>query len=115
MVEERLSRLREYVEKSRLNGYMLTSPILAESGTEDFEAIVRALKSVTANTVAAVGVTEEQLAQYGLQEPEAQVSFKLNEEEHTLKVSKKDSGNNRYLMADNQDVVYMLDNSRVKP
>lgn len=105
----------EYVEKSRLNGYMLTSPILAESGTEDFEAIVRALKSVTANTVAAVGVTEEQLAQYGLQEPEAQVSFKLNEEEHTLKVSKKDSSNNRYLMADNQDVVYMLDNSRVKP
>lgn len=105
----------EYVEKSRLNGYMLTSPIQAESGTESFDTIVKALKSVTANTVAAVGVTEADLEQYGLAAPDAQAAFTLNNESYTLKVSKKDNDNNRYLMLEGRDVVYMLDNAKVKP
>jgi len=104
----------EYVEKSRLNGYMLTSPVVAESGTEAFDAMLTSLKSLTANSVAAVGVSGEQLAGYGLDEPDAQVTFQLNDETVTLKASKKGSENTRFLMMEGRDVVYSVENSRVK-
>lgn len=104
----------EYVEKSRLNGYMLTSPVVAESGTAAFDAMLTSLKSLTANSVAAVGVSGEQLAQYGLDEPDAAVTFKLNDETVALKVSKRDSENTRFLMMEGRDVVYSVENSRVK-
>ncbi len=105
----------EYVEKSRLNGYMLTSPVVAESGTSDCDTMIEALKSLTANSIAAVGVTEEELSQYGLAEPEAQASFELNESgPMTVKVSKKDSEGQRFAMLEGRNVVYSVDNSRVK-
>lgn len=105
----------EYVARSRLNGYMLTSPVRAESGTDAFESIVTALKSITANRVAAVGVDEAALAEYGLAEPDAQAAFKLNNESLTVKVSAKDSDGNRYLQLAGRDVVYQIENARVRP
>lgn len=104
----------EYVEKSRINGHMLTSPVTAASDTESFNALVASLKSLTANSVAAVGVGEGQLAEYGLDQPDAQAVFHLNEETLTVKASGKDGENQRYIMLEGRDVVYSVDNSRVK-
>ena len=105
----------EYVEKSRLNGYMLTSPVTAESGTEKFDTMLTALKSLTANSVEAVGVKDSELEKYGLTEPDAKAVFRLNESDTiTVKLSKKDSENMRYVMLEGRDVVYKVDNSRVK-
>lgn len=103
----------EYVEKSRLNGYMLTSPIRAESGTTAFDTMLDTLKNLTANTVAAADVEESDLAQYGLDRPDAQVTFDMNGHTVTLKVSKKDAENNRFLMMEGSDLVYSVNNSRV--
>lgn len=104
----------KYVAKSRLNGYMLTAPVTAVADTAAADALTAALKSLVANSVAAVGVTEDGLAQYGLSEPDAMVTFTLNQaEEMTLRASAKDPDGSRYLMLDGRDVVYKIDNSRV--
>lgn len=104
----------EYVAKSRLNGYMLTAPVTAVADTAAADALTAALKDLVANSVAAVGVTEGELAQYGLDQPDAAVTFTLNQaEEMTLRASAKDADGSRYLMLDGRDVVYKVDNSRI--
>ena len=103
-----------YVAQSRYNGYMLTQPVTATADDDAADALTAALKDLVANSVAAVGVTEEELAQYGLSEPDAAVTFTLNQaEEMTLRASAKDSGGSRYVMLEGRDVVYKVDNSRV--
>lgn len=77
----------EYVEKSRLNGYLLTSPVVAESGTAACDDLVSALKSLSADTVEAVDVQEGDLAGFGLDKPAARVSFNMNNQEMALVAS----------------------------
>lgn len=100
-------------DSSKISGYMVTSPMTAESGTNAFTEIVTALKSLTADSVAATGRTQETLEQYGLSEPYAQVEFDMNGEEHTLAVSEKGADGNRYLIADDLDVIYVVANDTV--
>lgn len=103
----------EYVETQRLNGHMVTAPVLAESGTNAFDALVASLKSLTANKVEAVGVTEQMLAEYGLAEPDARVEFHLNGGQAALRASAKDSEGYRYLTMDGKDVVYRVTNAQI--
>ncbi len=100
-------------DASKVSGYMVTSPMKAESGTNTFTEIVTALKSLTADSVAATGRTQENLEKYGLSEPYAQIEFDMNGEEHTLAVSDVGSDGNRYLIADDLDVIYVVTNDTV--
>lgn len=103
----------EYVEKSRLNGYMLTSPVVAESGTAACDSLVSALKSLSADTVEAVDVQEDDLASFGLDKPAARAAFNMNSQEITLIASKKDGEGNRFVMLEGGSVVYKAGNSAV--
>ncbi len=100
-------------DPSKISGYMVTFPMKAESGTNDLSEIITALKSLTADSVAATGRTQENLEKYGLAEPYAQIEFDMNGEEHTLAVSKAGSDGSRYLVADDLDVIYTVADATV--
>ena len=58
-------------DQSKVSTYLITEPVVAESGSNQFSEIVTALKSLTADSVAATGRTQEILEQYGLADPYA--------------------------------------------
>ncbi len=93
--------------------YMMSSPVLAESGNGTFTTLVESLKAPTATGVAAAKPTEEQLEEYGLAEPAATAEFDLNNETHTLSVSKADKEGTRYLLLDDRDVIYTVSDDTV--
>ncbi len=94
--------------------YLMTEPIKAETGNTAFDELVAALKTLTADSVVEAGLSDEVLEEYGLAEPEAKIVFNMNDSEHTLAVSAKNSDGNRYLIADDKDVVYQVTNSLVE-
>ena len=93
-------------DSSKVSSYLITQPVMAESGTNTLTEIATALKSLSAEAVVAAGRTQETLEQFGLAEPYAQITFDMNGEEHTLAVSEANSSGNRYLIADDIDLVY---------
>lgn len=95
------------------SGYLMTQPVTAESGNTAFNDLVASLKSLTASSVASADTSEESLKQYGLSEPEAEIQFVLNDSEHKLAVSAKDNDGNRYLLADNNGLIYQVANDQV--
>ena len=95
-------------DETKISTYLITQPVIAESGSNQFTEVLTALKSLTADSVAAVGRTQENLEKYGLTQPYAQIVFNMNGEDHTLAVSEKNSDGNRYLIADNKDVIYVV-------
>lgn len=103
----------EYNEE-RSGGYGMLSPIVTESGSTKFNEMVESLKTLTADSVAAAGLSQEILKQYGLDEPAAQLEFDMNGEKHVLKVSGADSAGVRYLTADSKDVVFQVSSDKVE-
>lgn len=95
-------------DETKISTYLITQPVIAESGSNQFSEMLTALKSLTADSVAAVGRTQENLEKYGLAEPYTQIVFNMNGEDHTLAVSEKNSDGNRYLIADDKDVIYVV-------
>ena len=95
-------------DETKISTYLITQPVIAESGSNQFTEMLSALKSLTADSVAAVGRTQENLEEYGLAEPYAQIVFNMNGEDHTLAVSAKNSDGNRYLIADDKDMIYVV-------
>lgn len=100
--------IRLEYDESLSSGYLIVEPLKVESGSGKFNDMLTALKSLTADSVAAAGLTEETLEEYGLSEPFAQIEFSYNGEPHTLAVSEKDGDGNRYLTASGKDVVYKV-------
>lgn len=96
-----------------LSGYGITEPITAETGNTKFSELMTSLKSLAASSVVDAGITDEKLEQYGLLEPDASISFSLNGVEHEVSVSAKDSSGMRYMTADDNDIVYQVENSAV--
>lgn len=96
-----------------LSGYGIAEPITAESGNTKFTDLLTSLKTLTASSVVDAGITEEKLEQYGLSEPDAKLSFSLNGSEHEVAVSAKDSSGMRYMIADENNLVYKVANGTV--
>ena len=67
-------------DSSKVSSYLITQPVMAESGTNTLTEIATALKSLSAEAVVAAGRTQETLEQYGLAEPYAQITFDMNGE-----------------------------------
>lgn len=93
--------------------YMISSPVLAESGNGAFTTLVESLKAPTAISVAAARPTREQLEEYGLAEPAATAEFDLNNEKHTISVSKAGKEGVRYLLLDDRNMVYSVSDETV--
>lgn len=104
----------EFVYNSvSLSNYVMTSPVSAEASMTETADLVTLLETFTADSVVALNVTEEELAEYGLDEPFATIEFALNGSEHTLSVSEQ-VGSIRYLVTDgNTDIVYSIAASSV--
>lgn len=102
----------EYSSKST-SGYLITEPIVAESANNRFNELLTTLKSLTATSVSSIGDSDEDLEAHGLLEPEAEISFNMNNSQHRLAVSAKDSEGYRYLISDTSDVIYVVENSLV--
>ncbi len=96
-----------------MNEYRMTQPVTAESGNTAFLELVDSLKSLTAESVVSVDVSEKGLSSYGLSEPEAQVSFTLNGSSHEMAVSAKDAEGKRFLTADGGQLIYQVSDSQV--
>lgn len=91
-----------------ISSYLITEPVRAEAGTTKFSDMLVALKTMTATEVVAAGLTDQVLEEYGLKEPEVRVEYTLNNEDHIVAVSAVDSEGNRYLTADDRDMVYKV-------
>lgn len=72
------------------------------------------LYSLYANQIAAVNPTEEQLAEYGLDEPYSVVSVSIDGvEQFTLRASERNSNNYVYMTKDGSPFVYLVSASRL--
>lgn len=101
-------------DESYNSRYFMTAPIKAESGVSAFTTIIEDLKALnSANSVVTAKPDDETLEQYGLQEPAAVAEFSLNGEEHTVSVSAKQADGTRYLLLDDNDMVYKVYDSAV--
>lgn len=96
-----------------ISSYLITEPVRAEAGTTKFADMLTALKTMTATEVVAAGLTDQVLEEYGLKEPEVRVEYTLNNEDHIVAVSAVDSEGNRFLTADDRDMVYKVTNESV--
>ena len=92
-------------DSSKISSYLITSPVYAESGSNTFTEMVTALKTLSANSVAAVGRTQEVLEEYSLAEPGGHHCSGTNHES-TAMVSAKNEDGNRYLILDDIQLVY---------
>lgn len=97
---------------SLVSSYKLTSPYEVSANNTPMDAITSGVASLTASSVAAVDPTEEQLVEYGLDNPTVRMKFAVNGNSYTLIAGKQD-GDNRYVMLDGVDVVYVFANSIV--
>lgn len=95
------------------SSYLMTEPVVAESGNTAFNELAVSLKSLTASQVVSTDVSEAGLKEHGLLEPEARIQFTLNDSSHELAVSAKDNEGNRYLLADENGVIYQVSNDQV--
>lgn len=102
----------EFSSKST-SQYLMTQPVVAESGNTAFNEMMASLKTLTASGIADVKITPEKLEKYGLTEPDAEIAFHLNDSEHKLAVSAKDSEGYRYMIADDKDIIYRVANGLV--
>lgn len=93
--------------------YIISEPVLAESGGDYYTTVAQSLKEPTATGVVAAHLTDEILEEFGLAQPYATVEFDLNNTKHTMSVSAKNSDGTRYLLLDDRDVIYTVSDDTV--
>lgn len=96
-----------------ISTYVISEPVLAESGGDYYTSVAEALKAPTATGVVAAHLTDETLEEFGLAEPYATVEFDLNNSKHKMSVSAKNSDGTRYLLLDDRDVIYTVSDDTV--
>ncbi|MFI3326905.1 MAG: DUF4340 domain-containing protein [Clostridia bacterium] len=95
-------------DSTTYSGYSMTSPVESDGHPSTISELATLMQTFTTDSVVAVEVTEEQLADYGLDEPFATIEFSLNGVEHKISVSEK-NGTNRYVIIDDvTNIVYSI-------
>ena len=95
--EETESSEDEAVVSSTEKQYTLTTPTVQTITEASASQVTDGLYSLYANQIAAVNPTEEQLAEYGLDEPYSVVSVSIDGvEQFTLRASERNSNNYVY-------------------
>ena len=111
--EETESSEDEAVVSSTEKQYTLTTPTV-QTITEASASQVTDGYALYANQIAAVNPTEEQLAEYGLDEPYSVVSVSIDGvEQFTLRASERNSNNYVYMTKDGSPFVYLVSASRL--
>ena len=98
--------------ESLTSDYRVSVPYNADAAQEAMTSITSGVASLTATSVAAVDPTEEQLAEFGLDNPLVHMDFTVNGTSYTL-ISGNAVDGGRYVMLDGVDVVYVCDDSTV--
>ena len=104
----------EAVVSSTEKQYTLTTPTVQTITEASASQVTDGLYSLYANQIAAVNPTEEQLAEYGLDEPYSVVSVSIDGvEQFTLRASERNSNNYVYMTKDGSPFVYLVSASRL--
>ena len=104
----------EAVVSSTEKQYTLTTPTVQTITEASASQVTDGLYSLYANQIAAVIPTEEQLAEYGLDEPYSVVSVSIDGvEQFTLRASERNSNNYVYMTKDGSPFVYLVSASRL--
>ena len=98
--------------ESLTSDYRVSVPYKADAAQEAMTSITSGVASLTATSVAAVDPTEEQMAEFGLDNPLVHMDFTVNGTSYTL-ISGNAVDGGRYVMLDGVDVVYVCDDSTV--
>ncbi len=92
--------------------YEVSEPIFTGANETKINEMIKQLMSITANAVAAVNATDEELKVFGLDEPTAVIDFEINDEAHVIRLGSKLNGEYS-LMIDDNDTVYIVAESDV--
>ena len=112
--EETESSEDEAVVSSTEKQYTLTTPTVQTITEASASQVTDGLYALYANQIAAVNPTEEQLAEYGLDEPYSVVSVSIDGvEQFTLWASERNSNNYVYMTKDGSPFVYLVSASRL--
>ena len=112
--EETESGEDEAVVSSTEKQYTLTTPTVQTITEASASQVTDGLYSLYANQIAAANPTEEQLAEYGLDEPYSVVSVSIDGvEQFTLRASERNSNNYVYMTKDGSPFVYLVSASRL--
>ncbi len=94
--------------------YHLVSPKKAEADSEEVQAIIDGLASISATNVASPDVSEESLKKYGLDEPAGVIEFTVKDQgSYKLSVSAKNEDGTRYALLDGTKAIFIINDSDV--
>lgn len=93
--------------------YEMQEPIRSGGSITFTETLVTALSDFNAGTVEKLAPTEEELEEYGLVTPYADIQFTINGESHSITAGNK-VGNQRYTYVDgNKNVIYLTNTASI--
>lgn len=92
--------------------YRMTTPYVVNVATNAISDVMNGVESLTADSVAAVNPTDEELEKFGLKDPTVKLKFTVNGQSYTLMSGALD-GTDRYFMLDGVDVVYKAADSTI--
>ena len=92
--------------------YRMTTPYVVNVATDAISDVMSGVESLTADSVAAVNPTGEELEKFGLKDPTVKLKFTVNGKSYTLMSGALD-GSDRYFMLDGVDVVYKAADSTI--
>ena len=95
--------------------YRLVSPKKAEADSEEVQAIIDGLATISATNVASPDTSEESLKKHGLDEPAGVIEFSIKGQEGKFKlsVSAKNEDGTRYALLDGTKAIFIINDSDV--
>lgn len=94
--------------------YHLISPKKAEADSEEVQAIIDGLASISATNVASPDTSEESLKKYGLDEPAGVIEFTVKDQgSYKLSVSAANEDGTRYALLDGTKAIFIINDSDV--
>ena len=105
-----------HIEKKdhKVYTYVMTEPIFAGGGTSQINSIIEQVTTIVASGVAAVNATEEELTEWGMDEPCAVLEYEItgDEQEHVIRLGKEIDGQYS-MMLDDDPTIYLMNKSDV--